>query len=359
MARFILYDLDPAFWQRVRAKAAAEGIQVKALILKLLTTWLGVFVLALLTTGCANGFAAPMALQPTPVAEDLRAPTSLSIGTLPGTRSNTTIVSARVQNLHGAPLAGMNVVFATTLGSLSPEAVVSASDGTASTTLTATDTARVSVTAGAMSNSTLIAWNGTPGQTPTPTTPTTPTLGLFLNVQGAAQTGDAVPFSVSSSALGATWNWTFGDGSADQTTAFATTHRYTRAGTYLATVFGTGASQTAAASASIVVTDKPVVAPPPTPAAFAAAIGCPKSTTQTQACNVSAIANGVTLPSNAITKISWDFGDGLAELGTSPAVQHAYAHPGTYTVFATVTATVSDGVTQIGTASTTVTVPSP
>lgn len=38
---FILRDLDPEFWQKVKAKADAEGVTVKELILRLLTQWLG------------------------------------------------------------------------------------------------------------------------------------------------------------------------------------------------------------------------------------------------------------------------------------------------------------------------------
>ncbi len=41
MPSFILRGIDPAFWRRVKSKAAAEGVTIKALILRLLTTWLG------------------------------------------------------------------------------------------------------------------------------------------------------------------------------------------------------------------------------------------------------------------------------------------------------------------------------
>jgi hypothetical protein len=43
---FTLYQLNPDFWARVQAKAKAEGTTVKAVILKLLATWLGVLALA-------------------------------------------------------------------------------------------------------------------------------------------------------------------------------------------------------------------------------------------------------------------------------------------------------------------------
>jgi len=41
MPSFILRDIDPDFWRRVKSKAAAEGVTIKDLILRLLATWLG------------------------------------------------------------------------------------------------------------------------------------------------------------------------------------------------------------------------------------------------------------------------------------------------------------------------------
>lgn len=39
MASFILRDIDPDFWRKVKAKAALEGVTVKAAILALLEAW--------------------------------------------------------------------------------------------------------------------------------------------------------------------------------------------------------------------------------------------------------------------------------------------------------------------------------
>jgi hypothetical protein len=36
---FILRDIDEDFWKKVKSKAAAEGITIKALILQLLERW--------------------------------------------------------------------------------------------------------------------------------------------------------------------------------------------------------------------------------------------------------------------------------------------------------------------------------
>ena len=38
-ASFILRDIDPELWRKVKSKAALEGITVKTVILKLLAKW--------------------------------------------------------------------------------------------------------------------------------------------------------------------------------------------------------------------------------------------------------------------------------------------------------------------------------
>lgn len=310
-----------------------------------------ILVVVLLTTACAYKNPAAPTLPP---EDNLGTPTALTLSGTPAA-GGTTLVTARVHNLNGAPLGNMVAVFSTTVGTLSPDVVTTGADGTASTTLRATDTARVSVSVGPVQTSTLIAApSGTGGQTPTP--PTTPTAGVFLNVQSAATTGDPVSFGVSSSAIGTIWNWSFGDGATDQTTAFSTVHVFGRAGVYVASVSGAG---TGTGSATITVSDKKVAPAPPTPAALAITLTCPKSTTLVQNCNVSAIASGSALPSNAITKVSWDWGDGSTDLTLAPSApinSHTFAHPGTFVVFAT--ASVSDSSLTPATTSTTVTVPS-
>ncbi len=40
MATFIVRNIDPEFWRRVKAQAALEGISLNALVLKLLSKWL-------------------------------------------------------------------------------------------------------------------------------------------------------------------------------------------------------------------------------------------------------------------------------------------------------------------------------
>jgi PKD repeat protein len=198
----------------------------------------------------------------------------------------------------------------------------------------------------------VIATPGTP--TPTPTLPLS-----FLNVSGSATVGALVTFGVSSSVAGATWIWSFGDGATEQGTAFSTTHTYSVAGTYTASV---SSASTQASSATIVVTAATAVPPPTTSAGFVATIACPKTTTQTQACNVTTSLNGVAQQSSTITRVDWDWGDGQTTQTNgsfAPVSSHLYTNPGTYTVFATVTGAPPLGVSQSTTTSITVTVPTP
>ncbi len=39
MAAYILRDIDPELWKRVKSKAALEGVSLKALFERLLTAW--------------------------------------------------------------------------------------------------------------------------------------------------------------------------------------------------------------------------------------------------------------------------------------------------------------------------------
>jgi hypothetical protein len=68
MTSFIIRKIDPNFWARVRAKADAEGVSVKDLILRLLGAWLAA-VAILSTIGCGGDSpTAPTPPPPTPPA---------------------------------------------------------------------------------------------------------------------------------------------------------------------------------------------------------------------------------------------------------------------------------------------------
>jgi hypothetical protein len=305
----------------------------------------------LLVAGCAYHNPTEASAPPA----DPSVPTQVTLGVSPGSGAGggTATVTARVQNANGAALANVLVTFTTTRGTVSPAQVATSAGGAATATLTASDTADVTAVAGTVSAHTLVI--------ATPITPTPgPTLPLsFLNVSGSATTGVPVTFGVSSSAVGAVWIWSFGDGATEQGSAFNTTHTYTRAGTYTASV---SSASTQASSATIVVTEPTAAPPPTTSAGFVATIACPKTTTLAQACNVATTLNGVAQQSSTITRVDWDWGDGQTthtEGSLAPVSSHTYANAGTYTVFATVTGAPPLGVSQTVTTSIKVTVPTP
>jgi len=297
--------------------------------------------IALLSSvGCAYDNPTEPSVRPA----DPSVPSQVTLGASPGsgTSGGTAIVTARVQNVNGAALANVLVTFTTTRGSVSPVQVATSSSGAATATLTASDTADVTAIAGAVSAHTLVIATPPSGPTPTPTLPLS-----FLNVSGSATVGVPLTFGVSSSAVGATWVWSFGDGATEQGTAFTTTHIYNHAGIYTASVSSTSAT---AANATITVTD-----PPPTPAptpgtgsGLTAVLTCTPGThgsaTAKTACNVTLTDGGNPIGGGTVTQVQWDWGDGTAvdNLTTVPVNAHIYANPGSYRVFATVTATPVD-----------------
>jgi hypothetical protein len=84
----------------------------------------------------------------------------------------------------------------------------------------------------------------------------------------------------------------------------------------------------------------PPPTPTPAPPALSASLTCTLATHPAPtACNVVATFGGTALPSGRISKVDWDWGDGLSDLAAGPAQAHPYLLPGTYTVFAVVTLT--------------------
>jgi len=280
--------------------------------------------------------------QPGVLPADPTVPSQVTLGASPGsgTSGGTAIVTARVQNANGVALPNVMVTFTTTRGTVSPAQVATSSSGAATATLTSSDTADVTAIAGAVSAHTLVIATTPSGPPPTPTLPL-----AFLNVSGSATVGTPVTFGVSSSAVGATWVWSFGDGATEQGTAFSTTHIYNHAGIYTASVSSTSAT---AANATITVTDPPASAPTPgTGSGLTAALTCTPgthgSTVSPTSCNVSASYNGTAIPGGKIITIHWDWADGLFDDFNTPVAAHTYLNPGTYTIFATVTANTVDG----------------
>jgi len=296
-------------------------------------------VAVLLTAIGIAGCAYDNPTQPAPPVVNLSAPAQVNVGAAPGTgaQSGTATVSATVQNVNGAALSNVVVTFATTRGTIAPTQVATGVNGTATATLTSSDTADVTASVGTLTAHTLVVSTGNP------TSPSTPALPVsFLNVAGSGTAGVPVVFSVSSNAVGATWNWSFGDGANDQSTSFAISHTYGSPGVYTASVSSTAASS----SSATVVINPPAAAPPSTTHVLGVTLTCPTAPTHgtTTACNITATYNGSTLPSAKVFGVDWDWGDGGQDKSSGPVATHNYANAGTYTIIVNVNANTPDGV---------------
>ena len=103
----------------------------------------------------------------------------------------------------------------------------------------------------------------------------------------------------------------------------------------------------------------PTPAPPAGPPELTVSLTCTAKAALTPTpCNVTARFDGATLPSAKVTNVDWDWGDGVPvpPQTTVPATTHTYSVAGSYTIFATVTATTPKGVKTVRT-STTIIVP--
>jgi len=134
MPSFILRQLDPEFWAKVQAKAAAEGTTVKAVILRLLAAWLAAVIL-LSVTGCA--YKNPTA--PTVDGPHAGLPTRIELNATPGqgVDGGSGRISARVFDAFSTGLPDQTVTFTASAGTLSASNVVTDEKGMARATLTA------------------------------------------------------------------------------------------------------------------------------------------------------------------------------------------------------------------------------
>lgn len=147
----------------------------------------------------------------------------------------------------------------------------------------------------------------------------------------------------------ATYAWVFGDGATETTTTGAADHVYTRRGAYTASVtLRDRDGRTADASRVVTITNRPTPpqppAPPAAPPAFTATLTCTdKPAGSPSPCNLTVTYHNATVPSQHVTNVDWDWGDGIADSTTEPSHAHVYQYAGTYTIFATVTANTKDG----------------
>ncbi len=157
----------------------------------------------------------------------------------------------------------------------------------------------------------------------TPSNMATPSLSgiSFTDFIGEPTSGTAplsVQFTDISTGTSTAWNWTFGDGSYNET--HNPEHIYLAPGTYTVTLRtnNLAGSNTTTKSNYIVVDPAPVI--PPT----AAFIGTPTSGVAT----LDVMFNDTSSDSPTVWR--WDFGDGLTSMERN--ISHTYGAPGNYTV---------------------------
>jgi len=374
MPSFTLYDLNPEFWAQVQAKAAREGVTVKALILKLLTAWLAA-VCVLSLGACA--YHAPDAPTPVPpMANDVPYALTLTAITGVGAQGGHSTITALVSNLHGAALPHVMVSFAADGGTLAPSSLETGADGTAATTITGVGTATVTAHAGAITTTTRVsnqtlpvpppappepgptpspAPGPTPNPGPTPTPPAGP-LSVTITVQAGPLSVTTIATIINGPATILAWTW--GDGTAFTGSSATSGHSYTAAGDYVIKLTVTDAiGRTASASTPTTVLPMPIplpapTPPPPAPSYTVSLVATPSTVVVGDPSTLTATVtrvNGAVAP----TSFKWDcLGDGTAIVTTGTNTTSC-----TYSTASTVTSTVVvTGGLASGTGSTPITV---
>lgn len=284
MSSFTLRSIDPAFWQRVQAKAAAEGVTVKALILRLLAAWLAA-VLILFIVGC--GYESPTAPTP-PAGPTAGVPSRIELSATPGmgVDGGTGTITARVLDAFSTTLPDQPVTFTVSEGALAASQVRTDAAGVARTSVTGTAGAAIVITAatGTVVQKTQVAIQPRPVQGPAPTppipappvpeppppTPGTPTYAVNLFASpGSLEVGGTATLSATYTPLfGAPqptlYRWDCnGDAVVDFTTATPSqVCNFPTAGTVPVAVQLVGGIAQGIGTASITVSTPPVPPPP-------------------------------------------------------------------------------------------------
>jgi Carboxypeptidase regulatory-like domain len=286
MPTIILRALDAVLWSKVQAKAQADSCTPKQVVLKAIAQYVGLVVVLLLTTACANGFAAPTPEPPAPKPVVPKAAVDCSaVGTLPcqqgplpaptPTPGPTTITlrGTVIDGTSGSPLPNIAVVATT--------GVILHTDAGGGYQFTHVPTGFLTVVFSAQGYVTQIA---------TPTVTADATLDIVLQRSAAAPTPAPAPAPVPG---------------------------------------------------------PPPVTPGPAPVPVlvvtlqctAAAHGV--ATT----CNLSGTFGGEVIAGTAFSHVEYDFGDGFADqINNSPLVSRVYTIAGPYTIVAKVTVGTIQGV---------------
>jgi len=136
------------------------------LTIELFRDWPGLVLLLLASTACE--YHSPAAPTP-PEPISATAPATLTLGAAVGigVGGGRAIVTAKIQNGYGVPLANVAVTFSSDVGVITPE-VTTGADGTASATLIATRTATVTAQAASLTTRLLVASGPAGSAPPTP-----------------------------------------------------------------------------------------------------------------------------------------------------------------------------------------------
>lgn len=301
-------------------------------------------VVAVITAGCAY----PLPAAPSPQAPISRVPARIAIQVL--TLERHSDIRADVFNADNQPVPGMLVDFATTAGTLATTTATTDSVGVAYTRVAGSADATVTITAGPIATTAAVTRSAAALSVSLSIGPQSPTTGNTASLNALA----------SQVINPATYQWAFGDGATETTTTSTTLHRYLQEGTLVATVtILDAAGRSGTASVNLRVVDQPPAPPASTdPTPIAPALTITLTCTAKPAplltpCNVSARWAGDMVPSQDITAVDWDWGDGTGQTTAGPTQSHQNLRPGTFTVFVTVTADTPTG-PKTGTASTVV-----
>ncbi|HEX6324337.1 MAG TPA: PKD domain-containing protein [Vicinamibacterales bacterium] len=249
----------------------------------------------------------------------------VSAGSL-GSTGGTTTVSATVEDASGNPLSGIAVQFSTTRGTLSANSAVTNSAGIATVSLTTSGEAIVTATAGATTGTVTITPAARSGLTLTP--PATITASAPAQFTVGVTSGAAVQ----------NVRVNFGDGTVRDLGAISglqpVTHVYGRSGNFTVTATATMTDGTT----------EPSVAAPVSVGTYQVGITATPQTT-TSGSSVSFTAS-VTPNTVNVDHYLWNFGDGSAVRRTDgPTTSHTFTTTGTpsnYTVTVTVVPVVGD-----------------
>jgi hypothetical protein len=357
MPSFILRAIDPELWSRVQAKATAEGITVKTLILKAIAQYVALLVLAVFSAACAAGTPT----SPTKPAVPTAVPAAIVVTAVSGIGASAgqVFVDATVQDATGKGIGDVVVQFTTTAGTYVADTITADGGGLAQAVVTTTVPATVTATTGTVAGHLDVVPTAAPVPPPPGTPPSPPpapaqptiTLAPVATTVGLSTLLQANAFLNGVPAAG--YGWSFGDGATFQGVSAATMHTYTSVGSFTTRVTVTDTlGRSAAGSAIVTVAAAPPPPPPPPPSYSVSLAASPSSLIVSETATLTASVtaqNGAPAP----TSYAWDCaGTGIGIVPTASNVQ-----PCTYLTAGTVASRVTvTGGTASGSGSASVTV---